>query len=275
MDSDHIGGAMKLLADPEVGLCKIWGSADATKDTKTYHDLLYAIQDAYERREVEYSCNLNISVGRGLDFGRIRADIVHPNIRYAGVGPNRGARGVGSVSSNGMSAVIRLHLDGVACVLLAGDADGKAVRTMLTEGRELKANVLVFPHHGGLVNGDNPEEIGRVLSAAVDPKVIVFSMGRSRFNNPAPEVLRGARAGAPRAHIACTQLSKMCHKGVIEARTETSEHRWPSRGAANGLCCSGTVKLTVVDGAVNFDPSIKLHREFVTLHVEQPQCAGR
>lgn len=275
MDSDHIGGAMRLLADPSVKIHKVWGSADSLKDTKTYQDLLYALQDAYDRGDVEYSCNLNISVGRDLDFGRVRAEVVHPSIRYAGVGPNRGRGGVGAISSNGMSAVIRLLLDEIPCVLLAGDADGKAVRTAVDSDRAMRASVLVFPHHGGLVNGDSPEEIGRLLSTEVDPELVLFSIARTRFNNPAPEVLKGVRAGAPRAHIACTQLSKLCQRGELPAgRVESAEPAWPSRGRTSHSCCVGTVRVSVFEGSLVYDPPINVHREFITLHVQSPQCAG-
>jgi competence protein ComEC len=144
---------------------------------------------------------------------------------------------------------------------------------MIKENRDIKARTLVFPHHGGLANGDDPEEIGRLLSSAVEPEMILFSMGRTRFSNPSPKVVKGVRSGAPNAHIACTQLSKACHAGNLpEETTERPEIKWPSHGASKGICCSGTIQITVDGDSVSYNPPISSHKEFITLHVEQPRC---
>ncbi len=82
-----------------------------------------------------------------------------------------------SYSINDQSLVIKLQHDN-SSFLFPGDISEKMEKVLLDNGAELKADVLLAPHHGSRGSGAPP------FIAAVDPKFIVVSAGEvSRGKN--------------------------------------------------------------------------------------------
>ncbi|WP_431729779.1 ComEC/Rec2 family competence protein [Verrucosispora sp. TAA-831] len=271
-DQDHIGGAAKMLADPAVTIDNLWCSPTAIQDTETYLDLLHQAALRHEQRLLRYHSNLNVGVDRDLDFDRVSIDVLHPDIVMAGIGPTPARHKLGPITSNRMSAVIRVQFDGTPVALLPGDLDDAGFRSLLSRGVDLRAPLLVFPHHGGSGGRDN-RAFARDLCSAVQPEVVVFSLGRSRFANPLPQILEGVREAAPAARVACTQLSKNCHSSdELPAGRGHLLESWPSAGAGKGRCCSGSVVVRYLDGAIVYEPSAARHLEFIRGSVPTPRC---
>jgi competence protein ComEC len=76
--------------------------------------------------------------------------------------------------------------------LLTGDIEARSETELVRERpQELRADVLVVPHHGSLTSSTPP------FVAAVAPEIAVFTPGyRNRFGHPRPAVVaRYASAG--------------------------------------------------------------------------------
>ncbi len=107
---------------------------------------------------------------------------------------------------NDSSCVLRVQV-GEHRLLLPGDIEARSERRLLASGQDLRADILVAPHHGSLTSS-TPAFI-----EAVAPRWVLFPVGyRNRWNFPRPEVVqryeeRGivrmdtARHGAIQLHL--------------------------------------------------------------------------
>nr|WP_306326747.1 MBL fold metallo-hydrolase [Streptomyces venezuelae] len=273
-DEDHIGGAARLLADPGVSIANFWCNPSAIQDTETYLDLLEQAALREDSRNTRYRSNLNVGAREDLNFGRVEIEVLHPDVRLAGVGQASRRHKLGEVPSNRMSAVLRISLGGEPAVLLAADIDDKGFDSIESRGICMEAPVLVFPHHGGSAKGGNDRGFARRVCERVKPSLVVFSLGRNKYRNPLPEVLSGVRDAVPSAHIACTQISKNCHSSdVIPGGMAHLSSKWPSAGSVKGASCAGTVVIQAAgDGKITYDPSLSRHTRFVSQNVDMPKC---
>jgi len=273
-DEDHIGGAQALLADPEIPVKELWLNPNSRQHSNTYLDLLTAARDRYLSTGLKVGTNLNVGADEQLSFGRIGIEILHPDIVYAGIGPTDASHPLGPITSNGMSAVLRILLAGQPAVVLPGDMDSNAFATMLSSGAALCAPVLVFPHHGGAANSSSDRKFAAALCDAVQPELIIFSIGRRRYSNPSPDIMAGIRSAAPRAHIACTQLSRRCHQ--FDLHGGFFDHiltDLPAAGVASGLSCAGSIAIEWNSEGIKYRPLRVSHQEFIATQVSTPLCA--
>lgn len=275
-DSDHIGGVSQLLSDELVDVGTVWLNTDVDKKSKLFRDLLAQVAELRRIKRLQFSVNLNSSATGDLDFGRVAIEIIHPGIVRAGVGQavSQG-HPMPRMSTNGMSAVLRIFMDGVPCALLPGDVDAAGFGEIIDSGQDIEADVLVFPHHGGDSHGPSNEEFAREFASRVAPSMVVFSMGRrGPYGNPNLEVLKGVRRGAPAARIACTQISRHCHEPRLELSRERRnfEHVWPARGNSENLCCAGTIVVSIQNGDISHQPSRPSHAAFITSSITDPKC---
>lgn len=273
-DEDHIGGAARLLADPDVSITNFWCNPSAIQDTDTYLDLLEQAALREDERKTRYRSNLNVGAREDLNFERVAIEVLHPDVRLAGVGQASRKHKLGEVPSNRMSAVLRVSLAGKPAVLLAADIDDKGFDSIVSRGVDIEAPVLVFPHHGGSAKGGNDRAFAKKVCEQVKPRLVVFSLGRNKYRNPLPEVLAGVRDAVPTAHIACTQLSKNCHsRDSIPGNAAHLSSKWPSAGMAKGASCAGTIVVRATEhGDISYDPSQSQHSQFVIQNVDVPRC---
>lgn len=104
----------------------------------------------------------------------------------------------GSRNPNHASVVLRLEIAGQS-LLIAGDADAASWRELIDGGQDLRACVLLFPHHGAeLVATPNGAGADEVLDA-VGPDVVVLSFGTpNAYGHPHPATLELFNARAQR-----------------------------------------------------------------------------
>lgn len=121
--------------------------------------------------------------GQGWEWDGVRFRVLHP--LAADYDDKR--------SSNALSCVLKIESKH-GSVLIPGDIEGRAEAELLARhGANLRADVLVAPHHGGKKTS-SPEFV-----AAVGAREVVFPVGyRNRFGHPHPEVL--ARFAGARIH---------------------------------------------------------------------------
>ena len=202
----------------------------------------------------------------------VTATAAGPSTYLTARGPGSTDRSGRSITSNSISAVIRLTVGASPIALLTGDLDMVGFENLLGMGGAIDAPVLVFPHHGGGVGGSNVSGFVTKLAKCVRPHVVLFSIGRTRKGTPDPQVVHHLRQAEPAARIVCTQLSQHCAKA---RPTFTPTHLSPvfARGRSDGACCGGTILISLRD-APGITPDSANHLEFIRKAAETPLCMG-
>lgn len=175
-DLDHVRGLIAILETFDVGAfgrsaLPFVGKQGEFSDAARLESL--RLRRHILLRELRAGDSLNLGEGLSLD-------IVHP--------PDRGR-----FSSNNGSLVARLTLRGHGLALLCCDAQKAALARVLKSGADLRADVLVLPHHGSATSL-MPE-----FYDAVSPRAALVSCGAyNSFGFPRPEVLDAlAERGIP------------------------------------------------------------------------------
>ncbi len=147
-DADHCGGISLLLADPRFQVGEVLVNPDP-RQTGTWSDFLSVMRDARERG-TRFRLDLNGIDAADIRCGESRLEVLAPSQDLAArtvVGSTAGGRRVGA---NAMSAVVRVWAGETPRLLLTGDIDQIGLDDLIDHHPELNADVLVFPHHGGL-----------------------------------------------------------------------------------------------------------------------------
>ncbi|OIN99227.1 MAG: DNA internalization-related competence protein ComEC/Rec2 [Desulfovibrionaceae bacterium CG1_02_65_16] len=110
--------------------------------------------------------------GQTLDLGSgVRLEVAHPAADYVGRGTNEN------------SLVLRLVWRGHGLALLPGDVARDGIEDMIARGRDLRAEVLVLPHHG------SKSGLSGMLYEAVVPARAVASCGfQNQYHFPNKDV---------------------------------------------------------------------------------------
>ncbi|MEV0987129.1 MBL fold metallo-hydrolase [Streptomyces sp. NPDC049949] len=265
-DNDHIKGAAALMAHSEVVVKSLWVNPDSTKLSDAFLDLLTVAADRQSRGLLNVRTNLNVGADGLLDIRRIGVRILHPGIVWAGIGPTGKDHPSGPISSNGMSAVVRIELDGQPAVLLPGDLDSKGFSEMRKAQVDMKAPVLVFPHHGGRSGAPDNRAFAADLATAVKPRLVIFSHGRTHFMNPRKEIIDGIRdALGSDVQIACTQISRACHEKELPLISAQGDL------LSGQTACAGSVRVTRTDDGILWEPHASRHAQTIDV-LESPLC---
>jgi competence protein ComEC len=137
----------------------------------------------------------------GADFGLAAAgDRFGPGQALELIWPPRSRAARARLDGNDASLVLRLSDAGRALALLPGDIEAAGERGLVGDGADLRAALLVAPHHGSRTSSST------AFLEAVRPRLSAVSAGhRNRFGHPHPEVLErltrpfvSAEAGALR-----------------------------------------------------------------------------
>lgn len=266
-ERDHFGGAMRLLDDPDIDVGAVHVNPDATKAGKMWKRFRSTAYRAAQERGVEVG-HLVTDLTPALESGEARVEFLHPDYEWA-------MGGVGSESTNAdantLSIVARVWLRDVAVVLLAADLTSSGIDRLQDLGVDLHAELLVFPHHGGLPGDGDPELFASRVADLVRPTHVLFSFGRGIHSNPRPSIVDGLRSVVPDLDVRCTQLSRHCAPDD-QARPITHLSERPAAGRSTGESCLGTLTVMLVDGRVTFDPPLAAHNEFVIQNAEVPMC---
>jgi len=164
-DNDHAGGAASLMAAVPVGAFM--------SSLPEFHPLLQKSALAERRRCRD---------GDTWEWDGVRFRVLHPTpADYAG-----------KRTTNAMSCVLRVDSEH-GSVLIPGDIEAAAEAELLARhGDNLRADILVAPHHGGKRTSSAP------FVSAVGAREVIFPVGyRNRFGHPRPEIVaRYASTGA-------------------------------------------------------------------------------
>ena len=180
-DNDHAGGAVSVLSGLPVGV--LYSSLSAS------HPIMLAAP-AYRP-----PC----TAGQDWNWDGVRFDMLHPTAgSYADAG----------IKSNDRSCVLKVS-GAHGTLLLTGDIESRSEAELLERSRkELRADVLVVPHHGSRTSSTQE------FITAVQPSWSILSVGyRNRFGHPKAEVVERSRAGG-------AQLARTDSAGAVLVRLE-------------------------------------------------------
>ncbi len=269
-DQDHLGALAQLIASREFTVGCIALNSDADKGSVIWDDVLYELDQAAWHRELRFNVALVPEDEPVFERGSVRVEVLGPSRYLAGKGPGGKDRNGRRITTNSISAVVRLAVAGTQMVLLPGDIDEIGVDDLLAHNDTLNTRILVFPHHGGKPGAANIVGYVGKLCEAVDPQVVVFSIRRGLHGTPNREVVAAIRERLPQARIMCTQLSEHC-SDVLPDADENYLNDVFCGGREYGQCCAGTV-LIDLDEAEEVLPSEEGHRAFIESSVKQPLC---
>ena len=156
-DTDHVGGAAAVLAmQPQA-------------------NLLSSIEPEHPLRQQH--AGLRCEAGQRWSWDGVDFEVLHPPAGDY----ERNAK------PNAMSCVLRIQSVNQV-VLLAGDIEKAQEERLVAQGRALKANLLLVPHHGS-----NTSSSAAFLDAVAPDVALVQSGYRNRFGHPTAQVLERYR----------------------------------------------------------------------------------
>ena len=147
-DADHIGALTGIIATGQVSIGRVCLNGDASKDTKTWDDLVCVLDDARKAGSLE--ARLGLVAGETEELpGDVCLRVLGPSLYLATKGAGSKHRSGGRIQTNSISAVISITVGGATLALLPGDLDGVGLADLMENGTDIRASVLVYPHHGG------------------------------------------------------------------------------------------------------------------------------
>lgn len=266
-DHDHLAGILALLTSREVTISNLFLNADAGRRSSLWTALRAAVSVAERSGTVRVHTSLSTTTPGSVRIGEALVRVAAPSASLTltavgGITPHGD-----SVTANTLSAVLNISVNNSAGVLLAGDLDEVGLQDALHHGADLRANVLVFPHHGGS-SGRDPEQFAGRLLEAVSPRAVYFSNGRNRFSNPRPGIVRRVRGAG--CSVACAQLARACSDRALD-----SGHleQLRAHGAKTGGACAGSISFELEGGARRALPQAQVNfSRFVAAQVPSPMC---
>jgi competence protein ComEC len=153
-DADHIGGAAAVL--------KMQREARLLSSIEAEHEL-------HTTRPAE-----RCMAGQRWQWDGVDFEILQP----------AAADYEAKLKPNAMSCLLRIS-NGQQTVLLTGDLEAPQEQRLVAQGVNLKADVMLVPHHGSKTSS-TPEFLD-----AVKPRIALVQAGyRNRFQHPVPEVMQ-------------------------------------------------------------------------------------
>ena len=266
-DADHCGGISLLLAQPEFHIGRVFVNPDP-RETGTWNDFVSIMLDA-KARGTQVALELTNAHEVPVPSGSSRIEILAPSQEFAIKTANGTTPDGRRLNANRMSAVVRIWAGDSPRLLVAADIDQVGLDSLLSGAVDLNADVFVFPHHGGLPGGSDPNVFAELFTRAVGAKLVIFSTGRGRYGTPRPEIVEAVRRGGEDVHIACTQLSEHCAAQVSEVNADIYDQLEVSNYSL--ARCAGTLEISL-DPDFSYTPSRNEHSIFVDQNAPTALC---
>lgn len=268
-DQDHIGGLVGILSSGLFEVNNVYVNPDSSKKTDLWDDLLYELSKSTYGKEVKLFTAISHNYGP-YPCGEMELKIVGPSPYLAGKSAGGENRNGQKLSTNSLSASFHVIWRGEIIAYLAGDIDQLSLDDLIDHGVNLKAPLLVFPHHGGRSGTGNDIIFTEQLCELVKPQNVIFSIDRNKHKNPRPEIVSTVRTKCTGVRIACTQLSMHC-ANILPLASPTHLLSLFSEGKLGRKCCSGTFVIKLTD-VIEHLPEIKSHKNFILLSAPTSMC---
>jgi len=240
-DQDHIGGAMALLLSDEIKVKSVYLNSDSTKSSKVWDDLLWSLKNSHNSDELIFEPALTTHLNGKLDQGSVNVEILAPNQYIIAKGPGSTDNKGRKLTTNSISAVIRLSLDAKPVALLPGDIDQVGLENLFEDQPDIQAWLLVFPHHGGRPGARDVREFTNALCGRVQPKIVVFSIGENINNFPNRDVVESVEQALDEVCMVTTRSSEAFIDFIAETKGKLHKD------------CVGNIALSLKE----FPPEIK------------------
>lgn len=266
-DSDHIGGLSALLSSDMITIGKVRANTDSLKGSKEWDDIAYELS---RNDDIDFQPILTVDNTGEFDTSHVSIKIEAPTSYLASRGAGSTDRNGRHLDINSMSAVVRLIYKDVPFALLPGDMDWIGLNNILEDERDISANMIIFPHHGGRPGTSRFEDFVKSLIGTVEPSTVLFSIGRGRYGTPRPEIIKAILTHFPKTRIACTQLSEHCAKTPPTSNVNSHLSSLHAQGKSSHSCCAGTIIYYFRKGV--FHPEQGTHARFVRKFTDSPLC---
>lgn len=252
-DEDHLAGLSGLIDSGEFSFGEVRVNSDADKSTRMWDNVTFSLDQLAVGDDIDFKIQLCAgdvlpSVATGVS-----SEVVAPSRYLASRGAGSTDRLGQPLTANSVSAVVRISANGQPRVLLAADLDAVGLANV-PSAVDLRAPVLVFPHHGGHAHAGGGTAANAVfateLCRRVEPQMVIFSLGRGRHRTPRPEIVRAIRASGAAVRIACTQLSEHCASANPPAAAFEHLTALRARGWETQSCCAGTLRIPLAGSPV-------------------------
>jgi beta-lactamase superfamily II metal-dependent hydrolase len=268
-DKDHIAGILSLLTNDKIRVDRVYVNPDSQKNSRIWRDFRVAVAVAERKGTCTVVPSLSSTTPGQIEVGSARITVLCPSAALALTGVGGTTPGGQSVNANTLSGVLRIDAeDGAGSILLAADMDAVGLQEAIEAETSLEANILVFPHHGGLPGTADAEEFTDKLLQAVRPDTVVFSNGRGRHDNPRLEIVNVVRDRG--CTIACTQLSERCQSQPVDAQDYLEPLR--ASGRKMGLSCAGSMTFELQPEGHRPAEFAARHQLFISERVASPMC---
>jgi competence protein ComEC len=271
-DSDHLGGAIGILANPELSIQKIYINPDQSRKGEAWIDFRYAVRDAKGRGTKVETALTTEQTGK-IQAGEVFIEVLAPSPEIALGGVGGTDLGHNKLSPNSMSVVIGLVHKSHRIAILPGDLDKIGLENIdKLETPKIETDILIFPHHGGAPGSSAPKGFAQKVCNLTKPKVVIFSIDRNKYSNPNDEIILGIKSVVPEVHIMCTQLSSQCMKTLEAGPGHLVDV--PARGKKLNSCCAGSIVIKINGDKLDYHPRTE-HKEFVNNKIRRvgtPRC---
>lgn len=261
-DQDHIDGLIALLSSGEFVIKKVRLNTDSSKCSVKWDELLYELSLQQDEKLVDFQTQLTRGQEEQYTEGDVQIEIAGPSTYLTGKGPGSKDREGRQITSNSISALIRVKQKDKKIALFPGDVDVIGIEDIESRGIDIRASILVFPHHGGRAGATTDmASFARKMCELVEPKHVVFSFARrEKPLYPRPEIVSAILDYNAHIRISCTQLSSYCTSTLPE-KTPSHIGRNFAQGKESNRCCSGTIIIDLTNESVL--PSEREHTNFV------------
>lgn len=273
VDADHLRGLIAVLEEPSIAVAQVRLNPDAAKDSELWDDLAWTLAHLDQVGEFEFrtSC-VQGDVLPAVSPDAV-LDVLAPVKELAAHGPGWVDPSGRVATTNTCSVVVRLGLAQEPAAILAADIDEMGLSYMQVVHADLRAPLLVFPHHGGSVatgaNATRNAAFATSIVGSVQPHTVIFSVGRGRHGTPRPEIVAAVRAQVEDVRIACTQLSEHCRRDLPRADEAPHILSLHAHGRASHSCCAGTMRM---DLSAVLKPDRVDHDAFKDAEVPSAMC---
>jgi len=268
-DQDHIGGLLTLLLSENIKVHEVMLNSDGSKHTKIWDDLITILDFRGREGDIKFEVSIHSEL-LPVVLGELTLNTVGPSKYLVAKGVGNNDRKTRKITSNSISASFTVSYNEKPIIFLSGDIDQIGLDEILYTGFHVTSEHLVFPHHGGKIEEGDVLEFTKMLISVVAPKSVIFSVGRKKFNNPRPEIIKAVKESSADVRIACTQLSGTCSK-ELPAENGIHLHGYYSKGRHTMECCSGTLVLDCKDGKVEI-ANHKTHQDFISVAALTAMC---
>lgn len=270
-DKDHVEGLISLIESETVEIGRVRLNTDLVKKTNLWAQLMFILDKCHRESKIDFDVALTTRNSGEFDQENVQVEILAPSLRVAGTGVGSMRNGKKMLKSNSISAVIRLVVNKKPWILLCGDLDEAGLDELLQDTPSPKADVLVFPHHGGNADSSEMENFAKRLCNVVKPRTVVFSIGRGLHSTPIPDVVKAVRKRDSEVRIACTQLSEHCATSIPDS---TPKHLLDvfASGKETNKCCTGSIMVRLGDVDAAPDPPVLTHLAFIDQHAPNALC---